>query len=132
MNSERHSGSRGATEFIGMYKTKDFHTEKKRLEEIIERYREQEFPCPYNLSTGRVDCLQGCVSGIIDIRCPEEVLFEAERELQNLETRHLMKLAFSNPTLAASNEFLQREKMVYGHRSVPREKRDGPGLLDKY
>lgn len=115
-----------------MYATEDLHTEKRRLEGIIENYQEQDFPCPYDTSTGVVDCLHGCVSDSLDVQCPERLLIEAERKLQNLETRPLMKLAFFDPSLATLNEFLKREGLVYGHWSVRSEKRDDPGFLDKY
>lgn len=99
-----------------MYTKKDLQNENKRLERILDNYQEPDYPCQYNLSTGRVDCYD-CVSDMI-VECPEKVKFEAERQLGNLETRHLMNLAFSNPELASLNDFLQGEKVVYGHRSV--------------
>jgi hypothetical protein len=98
------------------------------LERILDNYQEQDYPCQYNLSTGRVDCYETCVSYIIDEECPEKVKFEAERQLGNLETHHLMNLAFSNPELASLNDFLQDEKVIYGHRSVFSEKGSLPGM----
>ncbi|KAL4804627.1 hypothetical protein BDV18DRAFT_153072 [Aspergillus unguis] len=105
----------GAVEFVGMYKKKDLQVEKRRLQSIIENYREQEYPCEYDISTGMTYCFDRCVSEIIDVDCPERTKFEAERQLKNLETRTLMKLAFYNPKLASLNEFLKGEEVIYGH-----------------
>lgn len=101
-----------------MYERQDHSTEKRRLEQVIDGYEEQDPPCPYYLSTGRVECLESCVSAMIDVQCPEKVKFKAERQLENLRTHPLLKLAFSNPQLAFLNDFLQEEKMTYGHRSA--------------
>lgn len=79
-----------------------------------------------------VDYLQICVSSDIDVRYLEKVILEAKRELQNLETRRIMKLTFSNPKLVNMNGFLQRKEVVYGYRSVLKEKSRGPGLLNKH
>ena len=125
MSRRNPSRSGGAAEFVGMYTKKDLQIEKKRLEGIIEGYREQKYPCPYNLSTGMVDCFDTCVSYDIDVKCPEEVKFDAERQLDNLETRHLMKHAFSHPELAHLNDYLQGEKVIYGHRSVLKIQNNG-------
>jgi hypothetical protein len=107
-----------AVEFVGMYKRKDLQVEKRRLQSIIENYQEQEYPCQYNLSTGKIDCFETCMSYIIDVDCPEKTKFEAERQLETLETRPLMKLAFTNPKVASLNDFLQQEGVIYGHRLV--------------
>lgn len=122
MNLRKPRGSGGAAEFVGMYTKKDLQNEKKRLERIIDNYRQQDDPCQYNLSTGSVDCWETCVSSIIDVECPEKVKYDAERQLENLETHRLMTLAFSDPELASLNDFLQGENVVYGHRSVFKEK----------
>jgi hypothetical protein len=71
---------------VGMYVRENPSTEKRRLEHLIEDYEEQEFPCQYDLSTGRVDCFASCVSAMIGVRFPEKVKFEAERQLQDLQT----------------------------------------------
>jgi hypothetical protein len=103
-----------------MYVREDPSNKKRRLEHLIEDYEVQEFPCQYDLSTGRVECFASCVSDMIDVPCPEKVKFEAERQFQTLQTHPLVQLAFSNPNLASLNDFLQEEKVVYGHRSVDR------------
>lgn len=118
MNRRNPSCSGGAAEFVGMYTKKDLQIEKKRLESVIEGYEEQEYPCPYNPCTGLVNCFDNCVSYDEDVKCPEKVKFDAERQLENLETRHLMKHAFSHPELAHLNDYLQGEKVIYGHRDI--------------
>lgn len=118
MNKRKHTGANKAVEFAGMYTKIDLQSEKKRLETIIENHMEQGEPCQYDLSTGLVHCSFDCVSHDIDMRCPELVKLEAERQLGNLNTQPLMRLAFSNPELATLNEFLQGENLIYGHRSV--------------
>ena len=121
MNLRGHNSSRGAVEFVGMYTLKDLQTEKKRLKNIIENHEEQEYPCQYNLSTGQIECFSTCVSEMIDMECPEMARFKAQRQLENLETHQLMRLAFSNPELSSLNDFLLGEQVIYGHRSVSRE-----------
>ena len=106
---------------MGMYERQNHSAEKRQLEQVIDDYEEQDPPCPYYLSTGRVECFESCVSAMIDVQCPEKVKFKAERQLQNLQTQPLMKLAFSNTQLASLNDFLQEEKVTYGHRSVIRK-----------
>lgn len=119
MVGENPKRSREKTEYIGMYNEGDFHAERRRLEHIIENYEPPEFGCPccsYNKYTGRVECLDTCVSMIEDgAQCPEKTVFDAERNLTLLNTRPLMKLIFSNPNLAALNGFLKRERIVYSH-----------------
>ncbi|KAJ6018492.1 hypothetical protein N7522_001956 [Penicillium canescens] len=102
-----------------MYTKIDTLAERKRLEHIIDNYEPQEFQCSYNLYTGKVDCLESCVSRILDhVQCPDERFFKAERDLSLLNTRPLMKLVFSNPNLAASNDFLKEEGIVHSHADV--------------
>ncbi|KAJ5712337.1 hypothetical protein N7493_008805 [Penicillium malachiteum] len=57
-------------------------TKKQRLERIIENYQEQEYPCQYDSSIGRVECFVSCMSyewSDIMVQCPEEVKFKAQR-----------------------------------------------------
>ncbi|KAJ5100764.1 hypothetical protein N7456_006816 [Penicillium angulare] len=122
MNLRAHNSSRGAVGFVGMYTGKDLQNEKERLKHIIKNTEEQDYGCQYNLSTGQVECFATCVSEMIDVKCPEKARFEAQRQLENLETHQLMRLAFSNPELSSLNDFLRGEHVVYGHRSVSRKR----------
>ncbi|PMD52179.1 uncharacterized protein K444DRAFT_709177 [Hyaloscypha bicolor E] len=64
--------------FVGTYTTEDLAAEKGRLEQIIASYDPQEFPCPYNPSTGQVNCFSSCISYKLDgIICPERTLYQA-------------------------------------------------------
>lgn len=118
MKIGKYSGANEAVEFVGMFAKHDVQSEKKRLGSIIDNHMEQDDPCQYDLSTGLVNCSYGCVSHDIDVRCPDLLKFEAERQLDHVNTQPLMRLAFSNPELAFLNDFLRGEKLIYGHRSV--------------
>lgn len=85
---EMNNRSTSNIEYIGIHTSEDYLTKRKNLEQIIENYRPQDFPCPYNPSTGTVDCLGNCISRIIDEyrECPEETLYKSQRELVQLDT----------------------------------------------
>ncbi|GIJ86674.1 hypothetical protein Asppvi_005566 [Aspergillus pseudoviridinutans] len=107
--------------YMGTYTTEDLAGERRRLEEVITNYRPQEPPCQYNLSTGRVNCLDTCVSHVIEYEeCPEKKYHKALRELSRLDARSLLTLFFSDADLAALNGFLNREGLVYSHLDVLR------------
>lgn len=101
--------------FVGNYTTEDLAAEKRRLEQIIADYDPQEFPCPYDLSIGQVDCLRSRISFIGDwIVCPEKItmLYQAQRELSRLKMQPFLTLAFSDPDLVAVNGLLDGEGVI--------------------
>lgn len=107
--------------FIGMYKIEDLTAKSRQLKQIIAHYNLREFPCTYNLSTGKVNCLYDCISYQFDVVCPKETLYKAKRKLSLLKTHPLLMLAFSDPELAAVNDLLNREGVINSHMSVPEE-----------
>jgi hypothetical protein len=112
---ESQSTSKGTSKdtFIGTYKDDYLVAEKGRLEQTIADYTPQEFPCPYNPSTGRTACLYECITSTIDeVGCPEQELHHAERELLRLEMRPYLTLAFSYPSVAAANDLLDRDDIA--------------------
>jgi len=105
--------------FIGTYTDEDLASEKQRLEQIIDNYRPQQFPCPYNFATGETDCSrEDCVSSALEDEeeCPERRLHRAKRELSRLKLRPFLTKAFSDPGLAALNDFLLWEDVIYSHK----------------
>jgi len=102
--------------FVGTYTTEDLTAEKGRLEQTIASYDPQEFPCPYNPSTGQVNCFSSCISYQLDgIICPEQTLYQAQRELSRLSMRPFLTLAFSDPGVAAVNGLLDGEGVINTH-----------------
>ncbi len=105
-------------EYVGMHKSEDHLTKRKNLEQIIENYQPQDFPCPYNPSTGTVDCLDNCISRIIDEygECPEKTLYRSQRGLVQLDIRKLLTQLFFHAELAALNCLLNKEGLINGHQ----------------
>ncbi|PVH96265.1 hypothetical protein DM02DRAFT_535641, partial [Periconia macrospinosa] len=105
--------------FIGTY-TDDYLTaEKGRLEQIIADYVPQEFPCPYDPSTGRTACLYDCISSNIEEEeCPEQKLHYAERDLLRFRMRPYLTLAFSCPSIAAANGLLDGEDIAISQLDI--------------
>ncbi|PMD37950.1 hypothetical protein L207DRAFT_431552 [Hyaloscypha variabilis F] len=105
--------------FVGTYTTEDLAAEKGRLEQTIASYDPQEFPCPYNPSTGRVNCFSSCISYQLDgITCPEQTLYQARRELSRLNMRPFLTLAFSDPGVATVNGLLEGEGVINTHSGI--------------
>lgn len=115
------SKSREKGEYVGMYTEKDIPAERRRLQHTIDNYVPTS-DCFYVPSTGMVDCgfscnCSDCLPGLDDVEeCPVKILRAARRNLSHLGTLALMRYVFSNPILAASNDFLEKENLVYSHR----------------
>ncbi|KAL3469135.1 hypothetical protein BJX99DRAFT_268685 [Aspergillus californicus] len=122
-------------EYIGMYTERDIAAERRRFQHTIDAPTPD---CFYDRHEGRVVCgsdcpCRMCYPGIdeLDI-CPVEIKRAAERDISLLNTLPLMRHAFSNPVLAASNDFLEKEGLVYGHWDVLSQfdSWDCPGLRE--
>ncbi|CEL11627.1 hypothetical protein ASPCAL14727 [Aspergillus calidoustus] len=115
------SSGTGTSEYIGMYLEQDIPKERKRLQHIID-CNPPTSHCFYSRETGTVHCDPECVcsqcfpniDGIDD--CPLKISRAARRELLLLDTLDLMRHVFSNPVLAASNDFLEQANLVYSHQ----------------
>ena len=115
--SKSKQGSQYKGRFVGNYATEDLDAEKRRFEHIIASYKPQEFPCPYNPSTGQRDCFTNCISYILDnAECPEQTLYEAQRKLSCIKMRLFLELAFSDPGLATANGLLDGKGVINSHR----------------
>ncbi|RFU24975.1 hypothetical protein B7463_g11362, partial [Scytalidium lignicola] len=99
---------RNSDRYIGTYND-NLESEIKQQEQIIANYEEQEYPCPYNPSTGIVECNDSCISSILDVPCPMRRYYKAERKLKELKMRPFLTLAFSNPDIGETNALLGRE-----------------------
>jgi hypothetical protein len=111
----------GKGEYIGMYNERDITTERKRLQRTIDSNLPTSY-CYYSRDTGTVHCdsdcfCSECFPGINDAdECPVTILRAARRDLLLLDTLALMRHIFSNPILAASNDFLEKGNLVYSHQ----------------
>lgn len=87
------------------------------MEQIIADYEPQRWPCPYDTSTGTVNCLDECVTTYADdMECPERMKYKAERELSLLSLRHILTQCFFQAEIAAHNTLLNREGLIHGHK----------------
>jgi hypothetical protein len=111
----------GKGEYIGMYSEMDIPAERRKLQDILDSNLPMS-DCFYSRETGTVHCgvdcyCSVCFPHIADIEeCPVKTLRAARRELLVLDTLDLMRHIFSNPVLAASNDFLEKGNLVYSHQ----------------
>lgn len=99
--------------YVGEFTKEDLCAEKQRLEQDIDGYQPQEYPCPYNPTIGEVNCTDECRSwSDWDSRCPEDRLFEAKRNLARLNLRSQLKFPFTQPHSAALFDLLSRELIL--------------------
>jgi hypothetical protein len=101
-----------------LYRDTEPARKRSKLEDKIANYEPQDFPCPYNPSTGTVDCfINNCISCMADdIECPERCFYESQRQILHLKRRPLLTQAFSNGNVAKANNLLRKERLVYSHR----------------
>ena len=105
--------------WVGAYSDECLEKDMNRLKTNINNYEPQEWPCPYNLSTGTIDCTIHCLSSNIpefDVECPERRKFTLERRLDQLMSRSLLHLLFEDPKLAVGNDLLKDEELIYSHQ----------------
>ncbi|KAL4864155.1 hypothetical protein BDV12DRAFT_205888 [Aspergillus spectabilis] len=114
----------GTGKYVGMYLEQDIPTERRRLQQIINS-NPPILDCFYSRETGTVQCCDldcfcsECVPNIDGIDdCPVKKLLAARRELLLLDTLDLMRHVFSNPVLAASNDFLEKGNLIHSHQKV--------------
>ncbi|PWY82687.1 hypothetical protein BO83DRAFT_385284 [Aspergillus eucalypticola CBS 122712] len=104
-------------EYVGIYNSEDLVAKRKHLEQVIADYKPQDWPCPYDISTGSVVCLYDCVTSYADyVECPERTKFRAERELSLLSLRPILTQCFFQAKIAAHNHLLSRERLIHGHQ----------------
>jgi hypothetical protein len=111
-------------EYIGIYTERDIVVERKELQHTMDNCHLPNWDCSYNRYTGIVDCGDACscfdclvnfgyTSDLDEAeQCPVETLRSARRNLSLLNTVTLMRHVFSNPVLATSNGFLEKESLV--------------------
>ncbi|CBF81787.1 predicted protein [Aspergillus nidulans FGSC A4] len=111
-------GAKTKAHFVGLYR--DLTSERSKLEGDIANYEEKEFPCPYDSSTGMVDCFRDiCISYMDDTQlCPERRLYNSQRQLLRLTRRPLLTQAFSNRNVAKVNNLLQGERLIYSQLDI--------------
>ncbi|KAE8372328.1 hypothetical protein BDV26DRAFT_103285 [Aspergillus bertholletiae] len=114
---------RESCEYIGMYTERDIPAERQELQQTIDSCVPPS-GCFYDRHTGTVECGYDCtcftcLSRLDDAReCPEQTICTASQNILRLNTIHLMKHAFINPDLAALNDFIETENLLYSHRGV--------------
>ncbi|RMZ46441.1 hypothetical protein CA14_008224 [Aspergillus flavus] len=113
-------GEISEVQYLGLYREAEPANKRSELEDNIAHYEPQDFPCQYNPSTGKVNCSRNyCVSCIADdIECPENRLYESQRQLLHLIRRPLLTQAFSNENVANGNSLLKNEKLLYSHSDM--------------
>ena len=113
--------NREENEYIGMYTAIDIPSERKKLQNTID-INTLDRPCSYDRYTGNFECdpecrCSGCFKDPDNLeRCKPRIHIDAKRELSHLCTLNLMKHIFCNPNLAACNDFLEKEGLVYSQQ----------------
>ncbi|CAK45965.1 uncharacterized protein BO96DRAFT_428571 [Aspergillus niger CBS 101883] len=103
-------------EYVGIYHTEDLVAKRKHLEQVIADYKPREWFCPYDISTGTVDCVGECVERCMDNEeCSERIKYKAERELSLLSLRPILTQCFFRADIAAHNSLLNSEGLIHGH-----------------
>lgn len=100
-------------EYVGKMYKDDVASEMSQLQDDIANYVPQEWPCAYISELGSVQCDMTCVSGTLDVPCPEKMLFDQERKLLQLKMAPFRRLALTQPDITAVNSVLDREHTVY-------------------
>jgi hypothetical protein len=112
---------RERVEYIGQYTESDITAAKRNLQNIVDTCVPTS-DCHYNRYTGNVDCgfdcmCWDCFSELEDAEeCTVKVIRDARRKISLLDARALLRHVFSNPVLAASNDFLKREELALSHQ----------------
>lgn len=111
-------GEISEVQYLGLYREAEPPNKRSELEDNIANYKPQDFPCPYNPSTGKANCFTNyCISCIVDdMECPENRLYESQRQLLHLIRRPLLTQAFTNENVANGNSLVKNEKLLYSHR----------------
>jgi hypothetical protein len=105
------------TLYVGTYSRDRRVIARHRLEEAIANYVPQEWPCFYNERLGMTECNSDCVSNSgLNVPCPEQELFDAERKLRRLRMGDLRRFAFDDSCIADVNSLLEDEDIIYNHR----------------
>ncbi|KAL7658043.1 hypothetical protein ACMYSQ_004184 [Aspergillus niger] len=106
-------------EYVGIYHSEDLVAKRKHLEQVIADYKPREWFCPYDISTGTVDCVIECVGSCMDnAECPERIKSKAKRELSLLSLRPILTQCFFRADIAAHNSLLNSEGLIHGHKDI--------------
>ncbi|KAF3385003.1 hypothetical protein F1880_001980 [Penicillium rolfsii] len=118
---QRPLNRRKGVEYIGQYEASDNIVIKERLQDVIDTNISTS-ECYHDRETGDIKCSFGCVCWDCfpdpekAKHCPVKALRDAIRKISLLDARALLRHVFSNPILAASNDFLKREGLALSHR----------------
>ena len=107
-------GEISEVQYLGLYREAEPANKRSELEDNIANYKPQDFPCPYNPSTGKANCSTNyCISCIVDdMECPENRLYESQRQLLDLIRRPLLTQAFTNENVANGSNLVKNEKLL--------------------
>jgi hypothetical protein len=89
---------------IGVFKEGDLEASRQHLAQIIANHGPHTTLCKYIPATGRTGCPS--FDGDDEFECPLAISRSAERALSQLKMRQHLALAFSNPSVARANDFL--------------------------
>lgn len=103
-------------EYIGTITRDDITSETHQVQEQIESYEPQKWPCPYNYELGIMECDFNCVSRDIGVLCPQVDYYKQQRKLQQLHMIPFRRLAFMNPDITSINNVLGQKDIVYSRR----------------
>lgn len=105
--------------FTGIFTPRDVAEEKALLKMRIHNYIPQEFPCPYNPSTGMTECFSDCVSRMArssDHPCPEWDLHRDEELLRRLKRLAIWRTVFLDARCGDGQELLDDNDMIHSHQ----------------
>ncbi|KAI9368688.1 hypothetical protein BJX61DRAFT_537052 [Aspergillus egyptiacus] len=113
----------GKSEFVGMYTERDIPSETQSLQQTMMDNYDKSL-CIYDPYTGDVKCLERCIcchcaeDSKYKDECPTKSFYDACRDFTHMNTISMIRHVFSNPALAASNDFLKKDNLIYSHNDV--------------
>lgn len=111
-------GQFSSTSYIGAIFKDDTNSERRQLKDDIANYVPQEWPCAYNYALGTIECDPTCITGSLDVPCPERELFKTQRKLLRLDMNAFRRLAFMDPSITTVHSVLDWENTVYSRSDV--------------
>ncbi|CEJ91871.1 hypothetical protein VHEMI07558 [[Torrubiella] hemipterigena] len=111
-------GQYSSIEYIGTITRDDIASETHVVQELIDSYVPQKWPCKYNYELGIMECDGHCKSRDLYVVCPQIDHFKQQRKLLQLSMIPFRRLALMDPDITSINSVLDQKDIVYSRRGV--------------